>query len=274
MIDDTLGIVLFGGGVVAASALARRLSRPDLRLTSLSGRWVSPVPNLGDRAAVISNPFRAQGDANQHLGVDLMFQRRDARDLIAVYPPKTGNGTPMFFMPDGIAALAASAGKVTLATPTPVGQTVIVKHPNSWATYYTHLASLAVKRGDIVRSGQLLGTIGASPLDAAHLVHLHFELWKDGTCASAIDPTPYLAAWSRMTSSWSPAPPVDGRIHRCRAPARRDAERIPIGVPRRRRSWRSLSRVGASAARRVGRVCHPRDRRTHRVRRLQRRALV
>ena len=133
-----------------------------------------------------------------------MFRRRDARDLLAVFPPKTANGTVMFFMPDDISALAASGGTVSFAAMTGMGGSVIVQHPSGWATYYTHLGTLAVKRGDIVRGGQPLGTIGASPTDGEHLKHLHFELWKGGTRAGVVDPAPYLGAWSRVTSAWSP----------------------------------------------------------------------
>ena len=166
-----------------------------------------PVPTLGDRPAVVSNEFRAGKQVNgpqEHVGVDLMFRRRDPRDLIAAFPPKTTNGTSLFFMPDGISALAASAGTVAFADMTLMGNSVIVQHPNGWATYYTHLATLAVKRGDAVRAGQPLGTIGASPIDGEHLKHLHFELWKGGKRSGVVDPAPYLDTWTRVTAPWSP----------------------------------------------------------------------
>jgi hypothetical protein len=63
---------------------------------------------------------------------------------------------------------------------------------------------LAVGRGASVAAGQPIGTIGASPEDVAHLRHLHFELWKGATRSGAIDPAPYLAAWSRVSVAWSP----------------------------------------------------------------------
>jgi len=133
-----------------------------------------------------------------------MFRRRDARDLVAVFPPKTPNGTPLFFMPDGVSALAAAPGTVSFADMTGMGNSIIIQHPNGWATYYTHLASLAVKRGDVVRAAQPLGTIGASPIDSEHVKHLHLELWKGGKRTGAVDPAPYLAMWTRVTSAWSP----------------------------------------------------------------------
>ena len=207
--DNALGVVVLGGGVAAASALAWSAANRRADTSTSAPLWVHPVPSLDDRLAVVSNQFRARtaddGKATQHLGVDLMYRRRDARDLIAVFPPRTAGGTPMFFMPENMPVLAASAGVVTFASMTPVGNTVILRHANGWASYYTHLATLAVGKGAVVDAGQTLGLIGASPKDSAHLRHLHFELWKDARRTSAIDPEPYLAAWSRVSVAWSPA---------------------------------------------------------------------
>jgi hypothetical protein len=224
--DDAIGLLVLGGGAAVASALAWRSIRPapatasTMRQVAPPGRalganiasatWIHPVPNLGDRRAVTSDGFRAVASptARQHLGADLMFRRRDTRDLISVYPPGSPNGSPLFFMPNGVPALAASAGVVTFAAMTPVGNTVIVQHPNRWATYYTHLAALAVTKGQTVTAGQVLGTIGASPKAPARLAHLHVELWKGGTRAGVVDPDPFLAAWSRVAIDWSPRPHV------------------------------------------------------------------
>lgn len=206
--DGSLGIAALGGGL-AVGALLWRHSRnviSDAHAVELSG-WIVPVPTLADRPVVVSNEFHASMKANdphEHLGVDLMFRRRDARDLASVFPPKTSNGSLMFFMPDEVPALAAAAGTASFADMTGMGNTVIVQHPNGWATYYTHLATLAVKRGDIVRAGQQLGTIGGSPIEPQHLKHLHFELWKGGRRTGAVDPKPYLASWTRVTTPWAP----------------------------------------------------------------------
>ncbi len=176
--------------------------------------WVYPVPSLGDRHAAISSGFGTprsdpDGTKRKHLGADLMFQRRSSRDLIDVYPAGTVNGTKGYVMPDDIPALAASAGVVRYAKWTAVGFTAIVRHASGWATYYTHMTSLAVARGDRIATGQPIGIIGGSPLDGAHLKHLHFELWKHGTRAGVLDPAPYLDAWPRVViPDWSPGAPI------------------------------------------------------------------
>lgn len=220
MKDHPIAMLLLGGGLAAGTVawLARRASarRASTTLSPPSAEthpaslpppsfgspaaWTLPVPTLADRRAVISNEFAGA----KHLGVDLMFQRRSTSDLATVYRAGTPNGTKLFFMPNDVPALAASAGTVTFAAMTPVGNAVIIQHPNGWTTYYAHLASLTVKMGDHVAAGDKLGTIGASPTDAEHVKHLHLELWTGRARSGAIDPAPYLAAWSRVTLPWSP----------------------------------------------------------------------
>lgn len=209
--DDAIGTLLLGGTVAAAGALAwhaRKLasdgdSEPTM---TAAAAWIYPVPSLDGRVPVTSNEFRAHDSTDskerQHLGVDLMYRRRDARDLIAALPAGSPGGTPLFFMPENIPALAAAAGKVTSAGMTPVGNAVVVHHTNGWATYYAHLATLSVQTGVDVVAGQKLGTIGASPQDPAHLRHLHFEMWPSGLRAIAVDPDRYLGAWSRTEIAW------------------------------------------------------------------------
>ena len=220
MKDHPIAMFLLGGGLAAGTAtllagrgsvrrVAATLSPPSTETFPASrpppsfgspAAWTFPVPTLADRRAVISNPFAGA----KHLGVDIMFQRRSPSELATIYRAGSPNGTTLFFMPDDVPVLAASAGTVTFAAMTPVGNAVIIQHANGWSTYYAHLASLAVRKGQIVATGDKLGTIGASPTDGERVLHLHFELWTGRARSGAIDPAPYLAAWSRVTSPWSP----------------------------------------------------------------------
>ena len=67
------------------------------------------------------------------------------------------------------------------------GNVVLVKHENGTMTVYAHLDKVAVKNGDIVRSGQKLGTVGQS--GAVNQPQLHFEI-RQGS--KPIDPGQYL----------------------------------------------------------------------------------
>lgn len=67
------------------------------------------------------------------------------------------------------------------------GNLVLVRHQDKWMTAYAHLDKTLIKKGDVVKRGQALGTVGSSgQVDAPQL---HFEVRK-GT--SAVNPQSYL----------------------------------------------------------------------------------
>lgn len=155
----------------------------------LPGRWVWPVGVWHDRKPEISSGFSSKrpsptGQRIPHGGVDIMYRRRPDDPWHAGTP----NGTRCWVMPDHRAALAASDGVVWSAANTPRGWTVVIDHrPHKLATYYTHLSSLLVSAKQSVSAGTPLGIIGADPLDAEHIKHLHFELWR-GSSSDRFDP--------------------------------------------------------------------------------------
>jgi hypothetical protein len=84
---------------------------------------------------------------------------------------------------------------------TPRGFAVVIDHgPSKVATFYQHLEKLLVtptanaKAGQHVHAGQPIGIVGADPLDAEHLKHLHFELWLGGP-SNATDPSALMRGW-------------------------------------------------------------------------------
>lgn len=89
----------------------------------------------------------------------------------------------------GDSFVAAGAGVVTWAGERHgYGMTVEVNHGGGYITRYAHGKSLAVKVGDIVRKGEVLGTIGSSGRSTGP--HLHFEVRLNG---KAINPARYIA---------------------------------------------------------------------------------
>ena len=66
--------------------------------------------------------------------------------------------------PAGTPIKASLAGKVTLAAPDffLTGGTVMIDHGYGLSSVYVHLASLAVKKGETVKQGQVIGTLGAT----------------------------------------------------------------------------------------------------------------
>ena len=69
------------------------------------------------------------------------------------------------------------------------GNYIKLDHGDGYETLYAHLASVKVKKGQRVRRGEVIGTMGNT--GNSYGTHLHFEVRKDG---SRIDPTPYLDA--------------------------------------------------------------------------------
>lgn len=67
------------------------------------------------------------------------------------------------------------------------GWYIVISHGNVWSTEYQHLAyKPSLKKGKSVKSGQKIGTIGATGVGARHL---HIEVRKYG---NPVNPQPYL----------------------------------------------------------------------------------
>jgi murein DD-endopeptidase MepM/ murein hydrolase activator NlpD len=168
----------------------------DTHPEPLPGRWVWPVGVWPDRKPEISDGYSSKrhspsGQLVTHGGVDIMYRRQPSDPWRA----RTLNGTPGWVMPDHRAALAASDGVVWSAANTPRGWSVVIDHaPRGLATYYTHLSSLLVTAKQPVIAGTPLGIIGADPLDAEHIKHLHFELWRGGA-SDRFDPQRLIETW-------------------------------------------------------------------------------
>lgn len=191
---------ILGGGALAAYWWTRnhRVVSTQPFVGTLPGRWVWPVASWNGRAPVISDGFNSpRPGLPRHGGVDIML-RRQAGDTFGVGTP---NGTKLFVMPDEHPVLAASDGVIWSAMKTPHGHAIVIDHgPRKVATFYTHLDKMLVAptakaaSKQHVRAGQMIGTVGFSPLDAQKIKHLHFEVWLGGP-SNRIDPSLTMQAW-------------------------------------------------------------------------------
>ena len=68
------------------------------------------------------------------------------------------------------------------------GNLVLIRHPNGFVSAYANNGELSVKRGDVVKRGQVIAKSGQSGNVSSP--QLHFELRKGST---PVDPTSYLA---------------------------------------------------------------------------------
>jgi murein DD-endopeptidase MepM/ murein hydrolase activator NlpD len=94
-------------------------------------------------------------------------------------------------VPDGTPVHAMARGRVRFAgTMRGYGQVVWLDHPGSVITVYAHLSALAVREGEEVGNGQVLGLSGHSGNVTGP--HLHFEIWRHGR---EVDPVPLLGGF-------------------------------------------------------------------------------
>jgi flagellar protein FlgJ len=118
----------------------------------------------------------------------------------------------------GIDLRAAYGREVPVAAPGRVvfagehggyGQTVVVEHAGGYRTRYAHLSAIAVRPGEELASGAVVGRVGQS--GRATGPHLHFEVWRG---SERVDPLAVAAVWPALKPQ---APGVDFPIDGDRA---------------------------------------------------------
>jgi murein DD-endopeptidase MepM/ murein hydrolase activator NlpD len=91
--------------------------------------------------------------------------------------------------PRGAPIVAAENGVVVYAGNelSGFGNLLILRHADGWMSAYGHIDAMRVRRGDTVRRGQVIATVGQT--GGVSSPQLHFELRRGST---AVDPTRYL----------------------------------------------------------------------------------
>ena len=130
--------------------------------------FISPVD---PQASWISSPFGTRispftGRPQFHLGIDMAGCE----------------GTPI---------LAPAAGRVAFADKNGLlGLTLKLVHDSTYETVYGHLDKLAVKKGQTVQRGQVIGYMGSSGRSTGY--HLHYEVKRNG---KSINPFEHMLDW-------------------------------------------------------------------------------
>ncbi len=79
-------------------------------------------------------------------------------------------GTPIRSVGDGVVVHAGTSGGY--------GKLVKISHPGPYGTRYAHMSRIKVKRGQRIKQGQIIGTVGSTGLATGP--HLHYEFLKNG----------------------------------------------------------------------------------------------
>ncbi|KQT34850.1 hypothetical protein ASG29_01450 [Sphingomonas sp. Leaf412] len=80
------------------------------------------------------------------------------------------HGAPILAAVDGVVAFAGRSGGY--------GNFIKLAHPGGLASGYGHMSRFAVRAGQRVRRGQVIGYVGSTGISTGP--HLHWEVWKNG----------------------------------------------------------------------------------------------
>ena len=86
-------------------------------------------------------------------------------------------GTPIYSPGDGVVKTIKNSHRG-------YGNRLVIDHGYNYQTVYAHLHEFKVKRGDTVKRGQLIGTIGNTGKSTAP--HLHYEVRRNGKAVNPI----------------------------------------------------------------------------------------
>ena len=116
----------------------------------------------------LTSDYKTRGERSTHNGMDLIGENRSIDDVIAI--------------DDGLV--------ITSKYSKTAGNYVEIEHANKYISRYLHMKnnSLKVKKGDKVKKGTVLGTMGNT--GNSNGAHLHFAVYNDKHVF--IDPLPYL----------------------------------------------------------------------------------
>lgn len=124
---------------------------------------IRPLPNMFEISSGFGRRYHPILKVlRQHTGIDIAAAK----------------GTPVYATADGV---------VTSANPgSGYGNVIVINHGYSYQTLYAHLSKKAVKPGERVTRGQVIGYVGSTGLSSGP--HLHYEVIKGG---SRVNPVHY-----------------------------------------------------------------------------------
>lgn len=135
-----------------------------LGLAGMDKRYfICPIKYKND--LLIRNDFRGDG---------LFASSRSGRRIHKGLDLLADVGTPV---------RAAKSGQVVSATQNKgMGKYVIIQHRDNYITIYGHLSNIFTRKGDHLRQGQVIGSVGktGNARSKDMLPHLHFEIRKNG----------------------------------------------------------------------------------------------
>lgn len=148
-------------------ALDRQLDGVESRLEERF-RWISATPSVAPTGGLFTSGFGPRRDpvngrAAFHEGLD-----------ISAAPGKAVHATA-----DGLVVRSGHQGEL--------GNSVVISHGFGLTTRYGHMSRLAVRAGQRVRRGDVVGYVGNTGRSTGY--HLHYEVLRDG---EPVNPLAYI----------------------------------------------------------------------------------
>jgi murein DD-endopeptidase MepM/ murein hydrolase activator NlpD len=114
----------------------------------------------------IRGSYQCSGVFSPNAPTDYRHSKHDGVDL------RAPGGTAVYPITDGIIINVGSGGKG--------GNTVTIDHYGKIKTYYAHLGTVSVHKGDKVNINSVIGTVGDSGNAKGTSPHIHFQVWYEG----------------------------------------------------------------------------------------------
>ena len=171
---------LFQQATVQAEAEASALAQVQSRKALIEGHINAMVVSSDGIAMVIANIQRRQPDwipgdvlittpmPGRHISSPFGMRFHPILNISRLHAGGdigAPSGTPIHAAADGIVIIAEVRGGY--------GNAVVIDHGHSLATLYGHQSAMAVRPGDIVKRGDVIGYVGSTGLSTGP--HLHFE---------------------------------------------------------------------------------------------------
>lgn len=162
------------------SEIDKKTNRLMVQL-AVQSRSLDTIANLANKKAEMLSAIPAIRPIKNMRRISSGFGRR-YHPILKILRPHTGidisaaKGTPIYATADGVVSRENPGSGY--------GIVVVINHGYSYKTLYAHLSKKAVKPGQKVKRGDVIGYVGNTGLSFGP--HLHYEVLKGGTPVNPI----------------------------------------------------------------------------------------
>jgi murein DD-endopeptidase MepM/ murein hydrolase activator NlpD len=121
---------------------------------------------IGAFQAPLKGSYQNSGNFSPNAPTDARHKKHDGVDL------RAPGGSYIYPITEGVVSNVGSDGKG--------GNIIIIVHPGQIKTYYAHLGTAKVQKGDKVTKETVIGTVGNSGNAKGTYPHVHFQVWQNG----------------------------------------------------------------------------------------------